>query len=73
MTYTNFWFTESGIIGGGIGWIYWEFGSRYWIKWSLKRGVEKNRLHKIGVMSLVLWPSDFRKIEKIESELTNEK
>lgn len=68
-TYTNFRFTESGIIGAAVAWVYWEFAALFWIKWSLKRGVEKNRLHKIGIWTLVLWPSDLKKIEKIELEL----
>jgi hypothetical protein len=69
-SYTKLNFTESLIIAFVIGWSYWEFASRYWIKWSLKRGVEKNRLHQIGVKSLVLWPSDLKKIEKIETKLS---
>lgn len=69
-TYTNFRFTLSVIIGVATGWIYWELGSRFWIKWALEKGVEKNRLHKIGIMSLVLWQSDLKKIEKIASSLS---
>ena len=37
-------FTERAILGGAIGSIFWEFASRYWIKWSLFRNVEKERL-----------------------------
>ncbi|MEW5677543.1 hypothetical protein ABGT15_14630 [Flavobacterium enshiense] len=62
-------FTERVILGCSTGWIFWEFASRYWIKWSLLRGVEKERLLKIGVSSLVLWKSDIKKIEKIDSKL----
>ena len=62
-------FTESVIIAFVIGWTFWEFASRYWIKWSLKKGVEKHRLHKIGVKSFVLWKRDLEKIEKIEAKL----
>lgn len=69
LSFTNLNFTESLIIAFAIGWTYWEFASRYWIKWSLKRGVEKNRLHKIGIKSFVLWPSDMKKIEQIEAKL----
>jgi hypothetical protein len=66
---TKFNFTEYTILSGAIGWIFWEFASRYWIKWSLIRNVEKERLLKIGVYSLVLWKSDIKKIEKIDSKL----
>mgnify|MGYP006188956585 CR=1 FL=1 len=69
---TKFNFTERVLIGGAIGWIFWEFASRYWIKWSLKQGVEKERLLKIGVSCLVLWKSDIKKIEKINSKLKEE-
>ena len=61
-------FTEYTIFSGAIGWIFWEFASIYWIKWALLRNVEKERLLKIGVSSLVLWKSDIKKIEKIDSK-----
>jgi hypothetical protein len=66
---TKFGFTEYGIISCAIGWIFWEFASRYWIKWCLLNGLEKSCLLKIGVASLVLWKSDEKKIEKIDSKL----
>ncbi|MDR6846605.1 hypothetical protein [Flavobacterium granuli] len=69
---TKFNFTELVIISCSIGWIFWEFASRYWIKWSLSRAVEKERLLKIGISSLVLWKSDIKKIEKIHSKLKEE-
>lgn len=69
LSFTKLNFTESLIIAFVIGWTFWEFASRYWIKWSLKRGIEKHRLHKIGIKSFVLWPSDMKKIEKIEAKL----
>jgi hypothetical protein len=62
-------FTESGIIGCAIAWILWEFLSKIWIKWALKRNVEENRLHKTGMYSLVLWKSDLKKIQAIKSKL----
>jgi hypothetical protein len=68
-SFTKLNFTESLIIAFVIGWTFWEFASRYWIKWSLKRGIEKDRLHRIGIKSFVLWPSDMKKIEKIEAKL----
>jgi hypothetical protein len=73
MTYFSLRFTESTIIGAAIGWGYWEFASRFWIKWSLQQGVEKKRLHKIGMLSLVLWKWDSEKIEKISSKLNQGK
>lgn len=53
----------SAIIGGVIGWIYWEFTIKKWISWVLNNNVEPGRLLKIGKMSLLLW--DRRKIDSI--------
>lgn len=70
-SYTSLKISEAAIISLLIGWTYWEFSSRFWIKWALKRNVEKDRLYKIGLRSLILWPSDMKKIEKIEARLSN--
>ena len=72
ISYTNFGVSTSIIIGGAVGWIYWEFAVVKWIRWSLKNNVEKQRLHKIGVNSLLLWKRDIKKIEKISSEIDSE-
>ncbi|MFV8324875.1 hypothetical protein [Flavobacterium sp. ZS1P14] len=53
----------SAIIGGVIGWIYWEFTIKKWISWALNHNVNPDRLFKIGKMSLLLW--DRRKIDSI--------
>lgn len=45
----------SAIIGGAIGWIYWEFTIKKWVKWALENNVEPDRLLKIGQLSLLLW------------------
>ncbi|WP_430399298.1 hypothetical protein [Flavobacterium sp.] len=71
-SYTSLKFTESGIIGCVIAWILWEFLSKVWIKWALNQDVEENRLHKIGMYSLVLWKSDLKKIQKINRKLGRE-
>lgn len=69
---THFKFTEKLIISFALGWIFWEFASRYWIKWALLRKVDKQQLLKVGIRSLVLWKSDFKKIENIDSKLKNQ-
>lgn len=56
----------SAIIGGALGWIYWEFTIKKWIKWALDNNVEPDRLLKIGQFSLLLWNS--RQIDKILKE-----
>lgn len=53
----------SAIIGGTIGWIYWEFTIKKWISWALNNNVDPDRLLKIGKMCLLLW--DRRKIDSI--------
>ena len=45
----------SAIIGGAVGWIYWEFTIKKWVKWALDNNVEPDRLLKIGQLSLLLW------------------
>jgi hypothetical protein len=45
----------SAIIGGAVGWIYWEFTIKKWVKWALDNNVEPDRLLKIGQISLLLW------------------
>lgn len=56
----------SAIIGGSLGWVYWEFTIKKWIKWALDNNVEPDRLLKIGQFSLLLWNS--RQIDKILNE-----
>ena len=43
------------IIGFIVGWIYWEFMIKKWVKWALDNNVEPVRLLKIGKLSLLLW------------------
>jgi hypothetical protein len=56
----------SAIIGGAIGWIYWEFTIKKWIKWALDNNVEPDRLLKIGQLSLLLWNNST--IDKVLNE-----
>lgn len=53
--YFNLSNTLSILIGVCIGWIYWEFSIKKWIKWALDNNVSPERLLKIGQMSLLLW------------------
>ncbi|MBI3234608.1 MAG: hypothetical protein HYZ42_11305 [Bacteroidetes bacterium] len=69
MTFAGTSFNISLLIGAAIAWSYWSYASLYWIKWCLIRGVEKERLHRQGMRSLVLWPSDLKRIESEESKL----
>lgn len=54
------------LISFAIGWIYWEFTIKKWVKWALENNVEPDRLLKIGQYSLLLWNS--RQIDKILKE-----
>ena len=56
----------SAIIGGTVGWIYWEFTIKKWIKWALYNNVEPDRLLKIGKLSLLLWNGKL--IDKVLNE-----
>ena len=53
----------SAVIGGSIGWIYWEFTIKKWIRWALNNNVNPDRLYKIGKMTLLLW--NRRKIDSV--------
>jgi hypothetical protein len=66
---TNFSFAL--IIGAVLGWIYWEYFIDKWIVWAIQRNVEHKRLHKIGLYSLLLWPKDINRIEKIATKLNS--
>lgn len=58
-------------IGGALGWIYWEFLIRKWISWALNNDVDKERLYKIGKISLLL--SNRFTIDKISNSKSNSK
>lgn len=58
---------KNALISCAIGWIYWEFTIDNWIKWSLSKGIEKERLCIIGKRNLLLW-SEFR-INKVISKM----
>lgn len=45
----------SAIIGGAIGWLYWGFAIKRWVKWALDNNIEPDRLLKVGKSSLLLW------------------
>ncbi len=71
ISFTSLDSSKTMIISLIIGWTYWEFSSRFWIKWALKRNFEKDELYKIGSRSLILWPRDKKKIDKIAAQLSN--
>jgi hypothetical protein len=54
------------LIGGAVGWIYWEFSIKKWIKWALDNNVAPDRLLKIGQLSLLLW--NRKTIDKVLKE-----
>jgi hypothetical protein len=58
----------SVFIGTIAGWYYWEFAIRKWIKWEIKNDVEKERILKIGRMTLLL-----SKKSTIENAISNDK
>jgi hypothetical protein len=68
LMYTDYFGLKScAIISCAIGWIYWEFAVDKWIEWSLSKGIEKEKLYKIGKRNLLLW-SEF-KINKVIEKL----
>lgn len=68
LMYSDFFSIQScAIISGIIGWIYWEFAIDKWILWSLSKGIEKEKLYKIGKRNLLLW-NEF-KINKVIEKL----
>ena len=58
--------TISVFFGTTIGWIYWEFAIKKWIKWALDNKVDSDRLLKIGQTSLLLW--NRKSIDKVLNE-----
>ena len=54
------------IIGFSLGWFYWEFMIKKWVKWALNKNVEPSRLLKVGQLSLLLWNN--RQINKVLNE-----
>jgi len=42
-------------VGSSVGWIYWEYAIKKWIKWALYNNVNQDKLLKIGQLSLLLW------------------
>lgn len=38
-----------------LGWVYWSYAIKNWIKWSLKNNVDRERLYKIGKYGLLIW------------------
>lgn len=44
------------LIGGiVIGWTYWGFSVKRWIKWALTNNVDSEKLYKIGIRNLLIW------------------
>jgi hypothetical protein len=47
---------NSSLIGGVVvGWIYWDFSVKRWIKWALTNNVDSEKLYKIGKRNLLIW------------------
>lgn len=57
------------ILSFSIGWIYWEFAIRQWIKWALLNNFDKKKLLDLGIKWKLLWRFDKAKIEKIALNL----
>lgn len=59
------------LIGGTvIGWIYWDFSVKKWIKWALINNVDSEKLYKIGIKNLLIWSrNDIKQVaEKLNKE-----
>ena len=65
-TFVNLGSSISILIGTSLGWIYWEFTVKKWVKWALDNNVKPDRLLKIGQLSLLLWNKST--IDKVLSE-----
>lgn len=43
------------LVGAVLGWIYWEYSVKKWVRWAVDSNVNPDRLLKIGQISLLLW------------------
>jgi hypothetical protein len=57
------------ILATSIGWLFWEFAIRFWIKWALINNFDKVKLLDLGVSWKLLWRFDKVKIDKIDFKL----
>jgi len=47
------------LIGFALGWIYWAYAIKNWIKWAVgQNNVDQDRLYKIGKYGLLFWNKD---------------
>jgi len=37
-----------------LGWVYWNFSVKKWIKWALINNVDSEKLYKIGIKNLLI-------------------
>ncbi len=57
--YADLSFKLSAIIGCALGWIYWSYAVKNWIKWAaIENNIDHERLYKIGKYGLLLWNRD---------------
>ncbi|RTL13979.1 MAG: hypothetical protein EKK56_02880 [Flavobacteriaceae bacterium] len=68
--YFNQSFNFSLIAGTAIGWIYWSFSVKKWIKWALLNNVDSEKLYKIGIRNLLIWSR--HDIKKVADKLNKE-
>jgi len=62
-------FIVSLILATSLGWMFWEFAIRLWIKWALKNNFDEDKLLNLGVSWKLLWRFDKVKIDKISIKL----
>jgi hypothetical protein len=41
--------------GGAVGWAYWAFAVKQWIRWSHRHGATAERIYNIGKPGLLVW------------------
>ncbi|MBE9575606.1 hypothetical protein [Flavobacterium proteolyticum] len=59
------------LIGGiVIGWTYWSFSVKRWIKWALTNNVDSEKLYKIGIRNLLIWSRN--DIKQVADKLNKE-
>lgn len=61
-------YTISVLIGTAVGWYYWAFSIKKWIKWAKSSGIDNEQILKVGRMSLLLWNKS-----TVDNALKNEK
>lgn len=66
-TVFNLNYTISVFIGALVGWYFWAYLTKKWVRWATDRNVSETKLLKAGRLGLLLW-----KHQTIKDALHNE-